>query len=122
MQDQGKILGGMDREIESELESEMEFWVQKALFETTSPQSVGTALRVRPRPARRSGSRDRSSPTRVDHTRVTRDPEVARSHGEQARWAGDLRVGLARALGRLPDEQRAAIRRSLASTNRPSAA
>lgn len=102
----------------------MEIWVQAPLFETDDlrPKGRSTAYGLRallpPHPA----PADQAATARCDHTRVTRDPAVARSHGEQAQLASEMRLGLARALSQLSAEQRAAIARALAPTDRPSAA
>jgi hypothetical protein len=53
---------------------------------------------------------------------VTRDPDVAASYGMSHQIAADFRLGLARALGRIPSESRNAIRRAVDPARRDSAA
>jgi len=59
---------------------------------------------------------------RANQARVTRDPAVAVSYNESTRAATDFRLGLARALGQLSPEQRNALRATLESPARRSAA
>lgn len=93
----------------------MEIWVQGALFVT-----VPLSPRAR-RAANRPGLGQRKS-RHVGWLPVTRDPDVALSHGEAVRTASDFRLGLARALGHLPVESRLAIRRAVDPTHRKTAA
>lgn len=95
----------------------MEFWVQRTLFDVPRGTSPRGERRSRIREVRDG---EPSSP-RLDRSRVTRDPAVAASHGEGARLASDLRVGLARALDHLPTEERARIRAMLAGTGKTAA-
>jgi hypothetical protein len=91
----------------------MEFWVQRTLFDVPRRPSHQPERRGRIREVRdgESGSQ------RIDHSRVTRDPAVAVSHGEGVRLASDLRVGLARALDSLAPEERQRIRAMLSRTD-----
>ena len=93
----------------------MEMWIQGALFGTETAAVAG-----RPEPKRRLlGDR------RTKHAGwmpVTRDPDVALSHGESIRVASDFRLGLARALAQMPQETRIAIRRAVDPGRRRTAA
>jgi|GEM_PF-5491619 len=95
----------------------MEFWVQRPLFDAPRERTGRTGK------TRRIHEVTTLAPAtpRVDHTRVTRDPEVARSHGESTRLASDLRVGLARVLDNVPPEERNRIRQMLAGSGRDAA-
>ena len=85
----------------------MEYWIQETLFDT-APLARPASSAVVSVTARAPGY-----PRRTDRSRVTRDPAVARSYSESAHSASDFRVGLARAFGRISDEERMALRARL---------
>ncbi len=83
----------------------MEVWVQRSLFdEPAFARPTTIAL------SRRGDGVERHRPPRIDRSRVTRDPAVARSHADGIAAANDFRLGLARAFDQLPPEQREALR------------
>jgi hypothetical protein len=93
----------------------MEMWVQGALFENEPPSP--RTRRAAGRPVL-GGRKSRH----VGWLPVTRDPDIALSHGESVRTASDFRLGLARAMGHLPPESRLAIRRAVDPSHRKTAA
>ena len=81
----------------------MDVWVQESMFD------------AEPRAVRKSGQTGRvgyqtAKGRRGDWSRVTRDPAVAVSYAETTKVAVDFRLGLARALAQLSDDQRQALR------------
>ncbi len=84
----------------------MEMWIQGSLFGTDAATAAS-----RPGAKRRVLGNRRSK--FAGWLPVTRDPDVALSHGESIRVASDFRLGLARALGQMPQETRLAIRRAV---------
>ena len=95
----------------------MEIWIQESLFDATELERPRSGSR--PDPPKSGSVRRLRVASRV---RVTRDPAVAASHSETARIATDFRLGLARAYGQLTPEQRNAIRATLETPARRSAA
>ena len=95
----------------------MEFWVQRPLFDVPREPTVRSE---RSRQIRAVKGPVSAAP-RLDHTHVTLDPAVARSHGETVRLASDLRVGLARALDNVAPEERERIRQMLSGSGRSAA-
>jgi hypothetical protein len=85
----------------------VEYWIQETLFDN-APLARPASPAVTSVTARAPGY-----PRRTDRSRVTRDPAVARSYAESAHTASDFRVGLARAFGRISDEERTALRARL---------
>ena len=90
-------------------------WIQGVLFGEDSHPATGRRKSRRPVLGHRLSRHAGWLP-------VTRDPDVALSHGDSFRVASDFRLGLAQAFGQIPPETRLAIRRAIDPARRKTAA